>query len=176
MPVSAIVTTPGSASANAYVSLAVANQYHLDRPADGAGTWAAASDDSKAKAILWATQLMDALWEWSGYPTDAVQSLLWPRGAMLKRNGWEYVDIAVVPIELQRATAEFACQLLQGDRTADSDIETQGIRQLTAGPVSLSFKDNVFAKAVPDAVVGLIPPDWGYPRSRGQGARPLLRS
>lgn len=175
MPVSALVITPGSALANAYVSVAVADQYHLDRPAVGT-TWSAASADAKAAAILWATTQMDAVWEWVGYPVDAVQSLLWPRGGMLKRNGWEYVALDVIPVELQEATAEFARQLLVGDRAGDSDIETGGITSLRAGPVALTFKDSVFAKVVPDAVFNLIPTGWGYPRSRGQSVRELQRA
>lgn len=175
MPVSALVTTAGSALANAYVSLAVADQYHLDRPAVGT-TWSTAVADQKTAAILWATKLMDALWDWEGYPTDAVQALLWPRGGILKLNGWEYVDLAVIPIELQRATAEYARQLLVTDRMGDSDVETQGLKSLSAGPVSLVFRDDVIAKQVPDAVVNLIPPFWGCVRGLRTGYRNLLRA
>lgn len=175
MPVSVLVTTAGSATANAYVTQAVADQYHIDRPAVGT-TWSLATTDQKASAILWATLLMDSLWDWGGYPTDAIQALLWPRGGMLKRNGWEYVALDVIPIELQKATAEYARQLLVSDRAGDSDIETQGIRSITAGPVSLAFKDSVFAKVVPDAVINLVPPDWGYPRGLHAGYRNLQRA
>lgn len=175
MGVSPLVVTPGSASANSYCTLAVADQYHLDRP--GAGTtWAAASESQKNAAILWATKLMDALWIWNGYAVDAVQALLWPRGGMLLRSGWDYVALDVIPVELQQATAEYARQLLASDRAGDSDIETLGITSLTVGPVSLAFKDSVMAKPVPDAVVGLIPPDWGRPRSRSMGTRDLVRA
>lgn len=175
MPVSALVVTPGSALANAYVTQAVADQYHLDRPAVGT-TWSVATTDQKAAAILWATQLMDSIWEWAGYPVDAVQALLWPRGGILKRNGWEYVSLVVIPVELQRATAEYARQLLVSDRAGDSDVETQGLKSLTAGPVSLVFKDDVSAKIVPDAVVNLIPPGWGYVRGLRSATRNLLRA
>lgn len=176
MPVSVLVTTPGSAIANAYVAVAVADQYDLDRPAAAGNVWATATADQKASAILWATKLMDAQWEWRGYPVDAVQALLWPRGAMLKRNGWDYVGLTVIPIELQQATAEYARQLIVSDRGADSDVETQGIKSLTAGPVSLSFKDSVFAKVVPDLVVNLIPPHWGYVRRLHSGIRETQRA
>lgn len=175
MSVSTLVVTAGSASANAYCTVAFADQYFLDRsPADT--VWTAATADQKAAAVLWATKLLDALWDWEGYPTDAIQALLWPRGGILKRNGWEYVELDVIPIELQRATAEYARQLLVSDRMADSDVETQGLKSLTAGPVSLEFKDDVSAKQVPDAVVNLIPPDWGCVRGLRLGYRSLLRS
>lgn len=176
MPVSALITTPGSALANAYVDIATADQYDLDRPSAAGDVWASATAARKSSAILWATLLMDSQWEWVGYPVDAVQALLWPRGAILKRNGWEYVSLTVIPGEIQKACAEYARQLLVSDRAADSDVETQGIKSLTAGPVSLSFKDDVIAKPVPDIVINLIPPHWGYVRSRNVSARELLRS
>jgi hypothetical protein len=95
---------------------------------------------------------------------------------MLKRNGWEYVPDTEIPPELKDATAEYARQLLVGDRVGDSDIETLGITSVTAGPVSLTFKESVFAKAVPDAVFYLIPDHWGYPKSRATSVRELLRA
>lgn len=173
--VSAINATAGSATANAYVTQAVADQYHADRPPVG-GTWGGATNDQKAQAIIWATMLMDDLWVWQGYPTDASQTLLWPRSAILKRNGWEYVDIHVVPVEIQRATAEFARQLLVADRAGDSDIETLGIKSMKVGPIDFTFKDGVYAKPVPDIVVGLVPYWWGYPRGRNTGTRELQRA
>lgn len=185
MSVSALIVTPGAATANAYVSLAVADQYHLDRPFSD--VWTAATTDQKSAAILWATKLMDLLWVWSGYPVDAIQALAWPRGAILRRNGWEYESLTAIPIEIQHATAEYARQLLESDRTADSDVETQGLTDLTVGPIRLSFKDSVYAKSVPDAVYNMIPhggqdfvyavgtSDWGYVRSRVTGVRQSVR-
>lgn len=173
MPVSALVTTPGSASANAYVTLAVANQYHLDRPAVGT-TWSAATDDAKTAAILFATKQLDALYVWSGFAVDGTQALCWPRNGMLTRNGYT-IATTVIPTELQHACAEFARQLLAADRTGDSDIETQGITGLKAGSVELTFKDNVYAKVIPDVVANLIPAEWGYLRNR-RGSRDLVRA
>jgi hypothetical protein len=119
---------------------------------------------------------MDALWDWHGYPTDAVQALLWPRQGMLKLNGWEYVDIHTIPIELQRATAEYARQLLASDLAGNSDIQTLGLTSLKAGPVAFTFKDSVIAKPVPDTVYNLIPKNWGVVRSRQTGVTSLLRA
>ena len=175
MAVSTLVTTAGSATANAYVTLAVADQYHEDRPAVST-TWASATDAQKNAAILWATTLMDSLWEWTGFSTDSLQLLLWPRQSMLKRNEWEFVLDAVIPIELQEATAEYARQLLVSDRAGDSDIETQGLTAVKAGPVALQFKQGVVAKPVPDAVFNLIPPSWGVVKSRVRGVRDLMRT
>jgi hypothetical protein len=175
MPVSTLITTAGSANANAYCDVAFADQYQLDRPAVGT-TWTLANPDMKSAALLWATRLMDSLWNWTGFPTDAHQALLWPRQGMLKRNGWEYVDMHTIPVELQNATAEYARQLLVSDLAGNSQIETQGITSLKVGPVAFTFKEGVTAKPVPDTVFNLIPPSWGYPRSRNSGVRELLRA
>lgn len=176
MAVTTLDVTPGSTTANAYVTLAVANQYHEDRPAVGT-TWASATNDQKNAAILWATKLLDALWVWVGWSTDESQALLWPRQGIPTRNGFGNIPNNQIPIELQYACAEYARQLLVGDLAGNSDIETQGIKALTAGPVSLTFKDNVTAKPVPDTVVYLIPREWGYPVSRnGSGVREMVRT
>lgn len=174
MPVTALDVTPGSPSANAYVTLAVAEQYHLDRPAAGT-TWSGASTDQKNAAILWATKLLDSLIDWTGWVAASTQALLWPRAGMLYRSGYS-VPSSIIPTELQHATAEFARQLLAADRAGDSDVETQGLRALRAGPVSLEFKDSVYAKVVPDAVWSLLPASWGTIRGRVAGTRELRRA
>lgn len=175
MAVSALVTTPGGATSNAYVTLAVADQYHEDRPAVGT-TWADASAAQKNAAILWATTLMDSLWEWNGDTTDEVQLLLWPRFGLFKRNMREEIDRTTIPPEMQEATAEYARQLLAGDLAGNSEVETQGITRLKAGSVDLSFRENVTAKFVPDTVVNLIPHWWGFVRSANRGVQDLVRA
>jgi hypothetical protein len=174
MAVSTLVTTPGASNANAYVDLATADQYHSDRPAVGT-TWSSATDVDKMQAILWATKLLDSLYDWTGWVIDDTQSLLWPRTGMYYRNGY-YVPSTVIPTELQYATAEYARQLLVSDRAGDNDVETQGIKSLKAGPVALEFKDGVTAKVVPDAVFHLIPEEWGVPRGRSRMVVELERA
>ena len=162
MAVSTLVATPGSASANTYCLLTVANQYHEDRPAVGT-TWSSATDAQKNAALLWATKLLDANYVWNGYVVDSTQSLLFPRTGLLDINEVDILSWTEIPIQLQWATAEFARQLLAADRASDSDIETQGITSIKAGSIALTFKDcGVFAKVIPDAVVNLIPRHWGY--------------
>lgn len=168
MPVSVLNATAGSATANAYVTLAVANQYHLDRPAVKT-TWANASDDAKTAAILWATKLLDRYFDWYGAITTETQKLLWPRAGLVDINDWNALDINAVPELIQFATAEYARQLLVSDRTGDSDIETLGITQIKTTSVRIDFKEyGIYAKPVPDIVADLIPSQWGRLKSRGQ--------
>ncbi len=174
MAVTTLVTTVGAANANAYVELTVADQYHEDRaPLDA--NWTAASDNLKNAAILKATELLDALFEWTGWVVDGTQALLWPRAGMVLLSGYS-VPLDTIPTELQRATAEFAGQLLASDRAADSDIETLGIKRIKAGSLALEFNAEVLAKAVPDAIVYLLPREWySSIKGRGSGVRSLVR-
>lgn len=168
MSVSVLNATAGSATANTYVTLAVANQYHLDRPAVKT-TWAVATDDQKSAAILWATKLLDRYFEWNGAITSETQKLLWPRSGLVDVNDWNALDIHAIPELIQFATAEFARQLLVSDRTGDSDIETLGITQIKTTSVRIDFKEfGIHAKPVPDIVAILIPEQWGRLKSQGQ--------
>lgn len=180
MPISTLVATAGSASANAYTTVAFADQFHLDRPTVGTtvatGLWSAATTDQKTAALLWATKLLDQYFEWNEYVTDATtpQALLWPRTGLLSLNELSSLDENTVPLQIQWATAEFARQLLVSDRAGDSAVETQGIKLLKAGSIRIDFRDGVHAKPIPDVVVNLIPSAWG--RLRASGERELMRA
>jgi hypothetical protein len=175
MPVDALVTTAGAANANAYCDLAFADQYHLNRPAVGT-TWSAASTDQKTAAILWGTLLMDRMWCWSGWVTLITQVRMWPRQGMILPTLVSYVDNMTIPVELKQATAEYARQLIASDLAGDSQIENLKLTSLRAGPVAFTFGEGVTAKPVPDTVFNLIPPMWGYVRSRNPGYRQTARA
>lgn len=177
MAPSTIVITPGAANANAYCDIVFANQYHDDRPAVKT-TWNDANDQSKTAAILWATKLIDANFQFNGYVTypQNPQFLAWPRSSLLDRNRWNYLDEATIPLEIQWMTAEFARQLLVADRTADSAIETLGITQLKLSTMELRFREyDIHAKPVPDVVASLLPAHWGYLLGKSNGTLPLER-
>lgn len=175
--VTALNVTVGDPNMNAYVSIAAADQYHANRPdPDGLNTWGSANSTAKTQAILWATQLLDAIYVWTGWAAVAGQPLLWPRQAMFYRDNWTIVPYTIIPVQLQYAAAEYARQLLIADRAGDVDLETQRITNVKAGSVSVSFGAGVTSKPVPDAVYYMIPVSWGYPRARTQGSRESLRS
>jgi hypothetical protein len=127
--------------------------------------------------LLYATKLMDALFVWTGYAAvPSTQALLWPRVGMWYRSG-ESVPSNIIPDELKDATAEFAKQLLEADRTDDNPIETLGLKKLRAGPVALEWDEDTAAKVVPDVVANLLPPDWyASIGGRDQAIRDLVRA
>jgi hypothetical protein len=156
----ALVSTPGAANANTYATLAEADAYMEARLYTEA--WDDATDSTKEKALKMAARQLDLLkpgYTWTGAAVDETQALAWPRSAMLNRNGFAIATTAI-PVDLKYAQIEFANALLAEDRTADSDIETQGITKIKAGNVELGFRDNVKAKVMPDVVLSLLVPSW----------------
>ena len=118
----------GKADANAYASVADGDAYH-----DGhlyATAWTGASADQKAVALVMATRLIDAEYQFNGTRTTANQALQWPRAmcpepdnvhvpiSVLLPIPYDYVEYDKVPKAVVQATCEMARELLIADRTA----------------------------------------------------------
>ena len=176
MAISTLVATAKSTTANTYATRAEANQYHEDRPAVGT-TWASASNDQKDTSLLWATKLMEALFDWNGYASTTTQALGWPRMGLLERIDVD-LDSDTVPQEVKNAQSEYARQLLVTNLAQDNDIESQSISSIKAGSVALVFDSSAaYNKVVPDAVYLQIPQDWFTSvRGRLTGTRSLERA
>lgn len=169
----ALVVTPGASDADSYASLAEANTYNSNRL--HVDDWST-DDVTKEAALKWAAILLDSNPRaWTGAAASETQALGWPRTGMTNRNGFA-IAIDAVPIELKRAQAEFARQLIAADRTADNSVINQGILGLKAGSVQVSFAKletnnsslvarsiremNALAAVLPDAVKYLLVPSW----------------
>lgn len=168
-----VVATPGSASANSYCTVAEADSYHEGHLY--ATSWTGATAEQKVAAVVMATRVLDERFAWADFPAATTQALQWPRGSVMDFLYLSFIPSTVVPQKLKEATAELARQLLDADRTADSAVETQGVSSMSAGSVSFSFKDNVRAKVLPDAVRNMIPAWWGAVRGVG-GWQPVVRN
>lgn len=166
-----IDTTVSGASANSYCSIADANSYHETHPY--ATTWEDADTDQKCRALQTATRLLDQWYEWAGVVSDSSQRLAWPRAGVTGPHGYLEASDAI-PERVEQATAELARQLLDADRTADSDIESQGITSLKAGSVELAFSGTAKAKVIPNAVAAFVG-IYGKEASRSGGAVTILR-
>jgi len=164
--------TPAGAASNSYATVAESDAYHDARL--HSDDWTSASTATKTVALIMATRTMDALFEWAAWPTTTTQVLQWPRNAVPRRGGLTYVGNMEIPPELKNATAELARLLIVEDRTADNDIETNKLKSLTADPVTLVFGDGVTAKPIADLVAALLPPEWGYVKSRAQLTREIV--
>lgn len=164
--------TAGDPDANSYATAAEGDTYHEGHLY--ASTWTGATTATKEAALVMATRILEERYTWYGSPTESTQALGFPRSGLLDIHQWDALDEDTIPDRLKWATAELARQLMDGDRTTDSQIETQGVTSMSAGPVSFSFKNEVKAKVVPDAVRNMIPTWWG--RLKGAGlTRPGVR-
>ena len=118
----------GKTDANSYADVADGNAYH-----DGhlyATAWSGATDDQKAVALVMATRLIDAEYQFNGTRTTSGQSLQWPRAmcpepdnvhvpiSVLLPIPYDYVEYDKVPKAVVQATCEMARELLIVDRTA----------------------------------------------------------
>jgi hypothetical protein len=169
--------TPGSADANSYVTVEEAQAYFDGRIAIPEWT----DSEVKDALVIMATTVIDNMFSgvkvvnkdvdppfmwvlprWTGVPTDAaVQALAWPRIGMVNRNGAP-IPPDVIPRDLKRATAELAGQLARTDLTIDNDVAVQGIKSVSAGSVSVAFRDAGIAttRMIPDAVMMMLVPSW----------------
>lgn len=169
-----LVATPGAATANSYATLAEVDAYALTRPVawDETSVWDDADTDDKNRAIVTAAWMLDEYVEWDGSATDDIQAMAWPRVGMVTPNGYT-VEHTEIPERLKRANAELAMQLLITNRAADSEADTQGLKKLDVGPISLEFAGSIEVKAISDRVWRMIAL-WGVLKQRSANI-PLVR-
>lgn len=135
---------------DSYCEISEAVTYHEGRLHND--DWLNASTTTREAALKWATRMLDAL-SWKGQKTATAQVLKWPRTYVYDDNG-DQLDTASMPQFLIDATAEYALQLIKSDRESDSD--TQGISDVKAGEVEVSFDKNDRASKTPSSVYRLI--------------------
>ena len=147
-----VTATPGSASANSYISVAtgddLANLYL------GTLQWSSASSDAKGRALIMATRYLDQL-EWIGSRATTTQALAWPRtGAAC--GEWSFTS-SEIPQPIKQACFDLAEALL-GDATllrsagAGSaelipGIPNASLKSASVDVISVQFRDG----AVPAA-------------------------
>jgi len=140
----------GKSDANSYADLTDGNAYH-----DGhlyATAWTAASDAQKAVALVMASRLIDAEFQFNGTRTNAVQGLQWPRARCPEPDAIhvplqvllpipsDYVRYDSVPKAVVQATCEMARELLIVDRTAAPAGE--GLKYQNVGTTQTGYDKN----------------------------------
>jgi hypothetical protein len=129
---SALVSTPGAANANSYVSLTFAAALISD--AVNRTAWPADAD-AQTQALIEATRLIDLSFNWNGYKSDEDQSLDWPRTSVYDKNGM-YVSESTIPNSVQIATVEVAYRLVVAggvEQPSDSASEVK------IGPINIKL-------------------------------------
>lgn len=123
----------GLATANAYLSVEEANEYHKER---GNAAWIGAVSQ-KQSAIIRATQYLDAMYQWStGYITSAEQGLAWPRIDAVEPNGWP-IGYEDVPKVVKHATAELALRAISAALVPDGERDA---RRKKVGDLEIEYE------------------------------------
>lgn len=153
-----VVTTPGGASANSYISVANADAYVdlylLSETARDA--WADLEADTKARLLIQATRQIDWYYSWQGYKTNDNQALAWPRQAVW--DGRLLLDSNTIPSAVADATVEMALWLSSvGDdspQTGDYQFD-----EIAVGSIRVNFNEKANGSSkiyMPDKVVSLL--------------------
>jgi hypothetical protein len=158
-------TGSGAAGANTYALVADGDAYHEGHLY--ASAWTAAASDTKGKALVMATRIIDALFRFNGAKRMATQALQWPRrdcrdpdvtngvvpGLLLVRG--PFLDETKLPAVVVEATCELARTLIEADRTENPMGE--GLRSFRLeGAVTVEFLAADRAPMVPTLVQGML--------------------
>lgn len=124
----------GLENSNAYISLAFATAYFGDR---GVAAWTG-SDTVKQQAIVRATDYIETRYgqQFRGTRGSPTQALSWPRSNAFDDNGFELTG---VPVQLQKAAAEYALRALSASLMPDPVTDTSGqsvkMKKEVVGPI-----------------------------------------
>jgi hypothetical protein len=172
----------GRSDANAYASVADGDAYH-----DGhlyATAWTAVPADQKAVALVMATRLIDAEYQFNGTRTTSVQGLQWPRAmcpepdnvhvpiSVLLPIPYDYVQYDTVPKAVIQATCEMARELLIADRTTAPAGE--GLKFYNNAGVQTGY-DKTDKRPVLSQVAQVMLAKYGSQISAKSGAVRLMR-
>lgn len=175
----------GKADANSYASRDTGNAYaeaHLY-----ADNWTSATDARKDAALAMATRLIDQEFQFAGYKTDELQALQWPRTEVRDPDLGEpvagspkfisnyYLDPNVIPAAVVNATCELAIQLLNGNRTGDS--QGAGIKRVRLeGAIEVEFDSETAAPSILTRDVIHLLAKYGQPIDSGSRVVKLVRT
>lgn len=144
----------GLSTANTYLSEADADAYHTLYT--GSTDWSGALTAAKERALVLATQHLDAKYHgrWLGQRANDTQALDWPRSNAEDSDGYA-IDDESLPQKLKNACAELALRVVLGDSlfaplTDPGQVVAESI---TVGPISES-----------KTYAGPKPQDYQYPQ------------
>ena len=175
-------TGAGLANANAYADVADGDAYHAGHLY--ATAWTAATADNKAVALVMASRLIDAEFQFNGTRTNAVQGLQWPRARCPEPDAIhvplqvllpipsDFVRFDSVPKAVVQAACEMARELLIADRTAAPPGE--GLKYYNNAGIQTGYDKGDTRPVIP-AVVQAMLAKYGALIQARSGAVKLVR-
>jgi hypothetical protein len=171
MPLTLIKETgAGLADANAYANVADGDAYHAGHLY--ASAWTAASADQKAVALVMASRLIDAEYQFGGTRSLAAQALQWPREDCPDPDAGDVFLSNAVPTSVANATCELARELIIADRTAAPAGE--GLKYQNVGGNQTGY-DKTDTRPIIPAVVQALLAKFGSLLKAKSGAVKLIR-
>ena len=129
-----LVATAGSATANAYATVAAGDTYFDERLQ--ASAWTGESDeDVKERALIMATRQLDTL-DFVGFKNSTEQALEWPREDAWDRDGEPYATDSI-PTLIQHATFEVALDLLNGNADGTDRFANDGLERFDRAKIGV---------------------------------------
>jgi hypothetical protein len=130
----------GLADSNSYGSYAGYVAYWTDR-----GAVPAEDQDVIEAALIKATDYLGIRFTWKGEKLTAAQALDWPRACAYGMPSADYpcgVPLEGVPVELEKATYEYAKRALVGELAPDPTVSATGVTVVAStrkvGPIEVS--------------------------------------
>ena len=163
-------TGAGLIDANSYADVADGDAYH-----DGhlyATAWTGATPTSKAAALVMATRLIDAEYQFGGVRAVVGQALAWPRRVCPDPDSGDRLAFDAIPVLVLNATCELARELLIADRTASPAGE--GLSYQNIGSTQTGYNKNDTRPVIPAVVQAMLAKYGSLIKSRS-GAVRLVR-
>jgi len=161
----------GKADANAYANVADGDAYHAGHLY--ASAWTAASADQKAVALVMASRLLDAEYQFGGTRAKSAQALQWPREDCPDPDAGDMVAETMVPKAVVEAACELARELIIADRTAAPAGE--GLKYYNNAGVQTGY-DKTDTRPIIPAVVQALLSKFGSLTKAKSGAVRLVRT
>jgi len=154
MPTVTVETGAGLANANSYCTVAEADTYHTTHLYPR--VWDESTADQKARAVIWATRLLDEQCRWRGERVSTTQALRWPRTGVPTDDDDDWESSTAIPAWLKNATAELARGLLEKNRPAIAEDASETSRAVAGKSVSQGRRDNRWRAILPVAVMSMV--------------------
>jgi hypothetical protein len=142
----------GRVDANAYANVTDGDGYHAGHLY--ASAWTAASADNKTAALVMATRLIDAEYQFGGVKATSGQALQWPRMDCRDPDAYDLVAETIIPKAVVEATCELARELILVDRTAAPPGEGQ--KYVNNGGVQTGYDKSDTRPVIPKLVQAML--------------------
>lgn len=120
---------------NSYITVANANTYFASSLSND--DWSALDDDTKERALITATRMIDRQ-IWSGAKTSDAQALQWPRTGVIDSYGND-VSSGSVPQAIIDATCELALAIYQDPTIQTTKSTSTNTKRVKAGSAEVEF-------------------------------------